>query len=93
MNIDEVLLNETEYSDAYMKAVQGKLNTASILRITEGHDAQKKAQALKLLEWLKEPCIHGLDKIIGGYRDIGDNRITMNCLECMTEIEKLLKEG
>ena len=87
MNIDEVLLTGAERN-----YLIGRLVVENQVW-KERNEAVCKAQCLKLLDVLKKPCIHGLDKIIGGYRDIGDNRITMNCLECMTEIEKLLKEG
>ncbi len=59
MDIKDVLLTEQEYADTYMEAVTGKLNTASILRITEGHNAQKKAQCLKLIEWMETNRVIG----------------------------------
>ena len=86
MKKNDVLLTEKEYSDAYMKAVQGKLNTASILRIIEGHDAQKKAQCLKLLAFMRKNYQLPKDTIIY------PNLLVMSGQQ-VDELEKLLKES
>jgi hypothetical protein len=85
MNIDDVGFKQGEVSDICRKA---RLKDSKLaIRCNNGHSCascpipQKTAQ-LKLLEWLKEDCLHGLVGVKRG-----------QCSECMSELEAKLTEG
>jgi hypothetical protein len=99
MNIDEVLLTDGEQSQAIQQADGwiASLNTPYGRRFLEDiGDNLAKAQALKLLEWLKEPC----KEHDYCHRDWDDKGTAIDvdverreCPQCMSELESKLKEG
>jgi hypothetical protein len=52
-----------------------------------------KAQCLKLLDVLKQPCTHGKWKLTGDEMNDGREAMQSECYQCMEKIEAMLKEG
>ena len=86
MNVDEVLLTDSEIEDEV--AGDAWLDDMSWVC---------KAQCLKLLEWLKERCEEHPILIPAEYGVIEPSGYAyvcrFECPECMSELESKLKEG
>jgi hypothetical protein len=90
MNIDEVLLTREETFHICNNGLDcSKLSCDDCLY-------QKKAQALKLLEWLKEKCEEHPIPVPAEYgvpESAGFAYVNRaNCPQCMSELEAMLRE-
>ena len=89
MNIDEVLLTEKQKEHLIAEALSDNPHWQP--DAWGLFDVICKAQCLKLLEWLKEPCENKKHQI--GYARDYLGRKVKDCYECMSELESKLKEG